>query len=166
MVGLRERGGVTALRCSCLTFLVDAPAIGSARQIVCSCPALLCPSHPPPRARPQIVLHGLPIRPVFAKKLPPQPALRRQLGMERQLPAILLVGGGEGMGKLEQTVDELDARLGSRAQVGRIPARGSLVRAAAGLLGLRGCLRCDAAWQCKRDSAGCTLEPALSQQGR
>jgi hypothetical protein len=34
------------------------------------------------------------------------------------LPAILLVGGGEGMGKLKATVEELDARLQGEAQVG------------------------------------------------
>lgn len=33
------------------------------------------------------------------------------------LPCLLLVGGGEGMGKLEATVEQLDARLGGRAQV-------------------------------------------------
>jgi UDP-N-acetylglucosamine:LPS N-acetylglucosamine transferase len=33
------------------------------------------------------------------------------------VPAILLVGGGEGMGKLKATVEELDARLQGDAQV-------------------------------------------------
>ncbi len=60
----------------------------------------------------QIVLHGLPIRPIFSKRLPPKRKLRARLGMDVDLPAILLVGGGEGMGKLEATVEQLDARLG------------------------------------------------------
>eukprot|EP00798_Chlamydomonas_sp_ICE-L_P010017 gene10017-7904_t len=55
----------------------------------------------------QIILHGLPIRPVFSKPLPSQPALRSKLGMAPKTPAVLLVGGGEGMGALEQTVDDL-----------------------------------------------------------
>jgi UDP-N-acetylglucosamine:LPS N-acetylglucosamine transferase len=38
-------------------------------------------------------------------------------GLLPDLPAILLVGGGEGMGKLKATVEELDARLQGEAQV-------------------------------------------------
>ncbi|KAG2497185.1 hypothetical protein HYH03_004774 [Edaphochlamys debaryana] len=65
----------------------------------------------------QVVLHGLPIRPVFTRRLPPRPKLRRALGMDTELPAVLLVGGGEGMGALEETVSQLDAKLGDKAQV-------------------------------------------------
>jgi hypothetical protein len=39
-------------------------------------------------------------------------------GLLPDLPAILLVGGGEGMGKLKATVEELDTRLQGEAQVG------------------------------------------------
>lgn len=38
-------------------------------------------------------------------------------GLLPDVPAILLVGGGEGMGKLQQTVEQLDARLQGTAQV-------------------------------------------------
>lgn len=71
----------------------------------------------------QIVVHGLPIRPIFSKPLPAKPALRRALGLEPDTPAVLLVGGGEGMGALEATVDELAARLGGRCQVAVICGR-------------------------------------------
>ena len=49
--------------------------------------------------------------------LHPPPPPRRQLGMDASVPAVLLVGGGEGMGALEDTVAQLDKELGSSAQV-------------------------------------------------
>lgn len=48
----------------------------------------------------QVRLSGLPIRPAFARAPRPKPALRQDLGMDADLPAVLLVGGGEGMGPL------------------------------------------------------------------
>lgn len=60
---------------------------------------------------------GLPIRPLFAKSVPCRKSLRKQLGIDQHLPTVLLVGGGEGMGKLEETVDQLDKQLGDKAQV-------------------------------------------------
>jgi 1,2-diacylglycerol 3-beta-galactosyltransferase len=48
--------------------------------------------------------------------------MRRKLGMHASRPAVLLVGGGEGMGALEQTVDEIAAQLGPECQVGDGPA--------------------------------------------
>jgi 1,2-diacylglycerol 3-beta-galactosyltransferase len=48
---------------------------------------------------------------------PAAPAHRPAQGLVNDVPAILLVGGGEGMGKLEATVRELDARLQGSAQV-------------------------------------------------
>ena len=37
-------------------------------------------------------MHGLPIRPAFSQKLPAKRKLRRQLGMDLDKPAVLLVG--------------------------------------------------------------------------
>lgn len=54
---------------------------------------------------------------MFSKPVPAKRVLRKRLGIDIQLPCILLVGGGEGMGLLEDTVRELDMQLGSRAQV-------------------------------------------------
>jgi 1,2-diacylglycerol 3-beta-galactosyltransferase len=120
----------------------------------------------------RIVVHGLPIRPVFSQRLPAKRALRAKLvrllmgclfvcvcgmcldvarnspplttnnlilpppptktpprkpklpqGLKRDPPAILVVGGGEGMGALEATVRELDARLQGGAQVAVICGR-------------------------------------------
>ncbi|KAG1673872.1 hypothetical protein FOA52_012897 [Chlamydomonas sp. UWO 241] len=65
----------------------------------------------------QILMHGLPIRPAFSRGLPSKKSLKRQLGLiPTTTPAVLLVGGGEGMGKLEETVDEMAAQLGEGCQ--------------------------------------------------
>lgn len=55
----------------------------------------------------QIRMYGLPIRPAFSKRYPPKRQLRKALGMDLAKPAVLLVGGGEGMGPVEKTVDSL-----------------------------------------------------------
>lgn len=55
----------------------------------------------------QIHLFGLPIRPAFARARRPKPALRAALGMAADLPAVLLIGGGEGIGPVEQIAGEL-----------------------------------------------------------
>mmetsp|Transcript_14653 Transcript_14653/g.25772 ORF Transcript_14653/g.25772 Transcript_14653/m.25772 type:complete len:533 (+) Transcript_14653:29-1627(+) len=65
----------------------------------------------------QIVQHGLPIRPVFSKPLPCRDVLRSKLGLLPNLPAVLLVGGGEGMGRLQATVEEIQSQIGSACQV-------------------------------------------------
>lgn len=97
--------------------------VGSgARRLFGPSAALFCsrrrPCPPPPSPlRTRHAHTGLPIRPAFSKQLPPRTKLRARLGMTAGLPAVLLVGGGEGMGKLEDTVEELERRLGGSAQV-------------------------------------------------
>jgi len=59
----------------------------------------------------QIHLYGLPIRPAFARTPRPKPELRRALGMALDLPAVLLIGGGEGIGPVEQIAHELSRTL-------------------------------------------------------
>ncbi|KAL9376127.1 hypothetical protein Peur_030247 [Populus x canadensis] len=49
----------------------------------------------------QIKVYGLPVRPSFVKPVRPKGELRRELGMDEDLPAVLLMGGGEGMGPIE-----------------------------------------------------------------
>lgn len=71
----------------------------------------------------KIVVHGLPIRPIFSKRLPSKATLRSKLGLKKGMPAILLVGGGEGMGALEDTVREIDTHLAGAAQVAVICGR-------------------------------------------
>ncbi|XP_074280448.1 monogalactosyldiacylglycerol synthase, chloroplastic [Silene latifolia] len=65
----------------------------------------------------QIKVYGLPVRPSFVKAVRPKPELRKELGMDENLPAVLLMGGGEGMGPIEATARALgnalyDASLG------------------------------------------------------
>ncbi len=59
----------------------------------------------------QMRLYGLPVRPVFA--LPPRPVaeLRAELGMDPDLPAVLLVGGGEGIGRVGEIAPVVAAAL-------------------------------------------------------
>lgn len=59
----------------------------------------------------QIRVHGLPIRPSFCKVARPKKELRRDLGMDDDLPAVLLMGGGEGMGPVEATAKALGQSL-------------------------------------------------------
>ncbi|CAI5521621.1 unnamed protein product [Closterium sp. Naga37s-1] len=75
---------------------------------------------------PQIRIHGLPIRPAFAKPSAPKDELRRALGMDPDLPAALLIGGGEGMGPVEATAKALAANL-APAGGGEAVAKGQLV---------------------------------------
>ncbi|KAK4277264.1 hypothetical protein QN277_015282 [Acacia crassicarpa] len=55
----------------------------------------------------QIKIYGLPVRPSFVKAVRPKDELRRELGMDEDLPAVLLMGGGEGMGPIEATARAL-----------------------------------------------------------
>lgn len=41
----------------------------------------------------------------------PQPELRKELGLDEHLPAVLLMGGGEGMGPIEATARALGNAL-------------------------------------------------------
>ncbi|KAL1210405.1 Monogalactosyldiacylglycerol synthase 1 [Cardamine amara subsp. amara] len=59
----------------------------------------------------QIKVYGLPVRPSFVKPVRPKDELRRELGMDENLPAVLLMGGGEGMGPIEATAKALGDAL-------------------------------------------------------
>uniref|UniRef100_A0A0D6R8K3 monogalactosyldiacylglycerol synthase n=1 Tax=Araucaria cunninghamii TaxID=56994 RepID=A0A0D6R8K3_ARACU len=59
----------------------------------------------------QIRVYGLPVRPSFCKAIRPKDELRRDLGMDEDLPAVLLMGGGEGMGPVEKTARALGETL-------------------------------------------------------
>lgn len=59
----------------------------------------------------QIKVYGLPVRPSFVKPVRPKFELRRELGMDENLPAVLLMGGGEGMGPIEATARALGDAL-------------------------------------------------------
>ncbi|KAM6542035.1 hypothetical protein CsatB_006482 [Cannabis sativa] len=59
----------------------------------------------------QIKIYGLPVRPSFVKPVRPKFELKRDLGMDEDLPAVLLMGGGEGMGPIEATAKALGKSL-------------------------------------------------------
>ncbi|CAN1341799.1 hypothetical protein LINPERPRIM_LOCUS39289 [Linum perenne] len=59
----------------------------------------------------QIKIYGLPVRPSFVKSVRPKVELRKELGMDEDLPAVLLMGGGEGMGPIEATARALGDSL-------------------------------------------------------
>ncbi|XP_057968827.1 monogalactosyldiacylglycerol synthase 2, chloroplastic-like isoform X2 [Malania oleifera] len=59
----------------------------------------------------QIQVFGLPIRPSFARAVLSKDDLRIELEMDPVLPAVLLMGGGEGMGPVAKTAKALGASL-------------------------------------------------------
>lgn len=66
-------------------------------------------------------LFGLPIRPAFARPTRARPELRRSLEMDQELPAVLLVGGGEGVGPVEEIATQVALRLANGgAPVGQL----------------------------------------------
>jgi 1,2-diacylglycerol 3-beta-galactosyltransferase len=59
----------------------------------------------------QVQVTGLPVTERFCQPLGDQRQLRADLGWPLNTPVILLVGGGEGMGPLEKTAQEIAAQL-------------------------------------------------------
>uniref|UniRef100_A0A1D1Y984 monogalactosyldiacylglycerol synthase n=1 Tax=Anthurium amnicola TaxID=1678845 RepID=A0A1D1Y984_9ARAE len=59
----------------------------------------------------QIRVFGLPIRPSFCRAVLSKDDLREELEMDPQLPAVLLMGGGEGMGPVKKTARALGEAL-------------------------------------------------------
>jgi 1,2-diacylglycerol 3-beta-galactosyltransferase len=60
----------------------------------------------------QLRLYGLPVRPIFADPARPKTELRAELGMDLTRPAALLVGGGEGIGRVADIAQAVAAALG------------------------------------------------------
>ncbi|XP_009416857.2 probable monogalactosyldiacylglycerol synthase 3, chloroplastic [Musa acuminata AAA Group] len=59
----------------------------------------------------QIRVFGLPIRPSFCRAVLLKEDLRKELEMDPNLPAVLLMGGGEGMGPVKKTARALGESL-------------------------------------------------------
>ncbi|MEZ4861353.1 MAG: glycosyltransferase [Caldilineaceae bacterium] len=55
--------------------------------------------------------YGLPIRPAFAVPTRTKSVLRTQLKMDHDLPAALVVSGGEGVGPIEEIAEQVAAQL-------------------------------------------------------
>lgn len=59
----------------------------------------------------QIICHGLPIRPAFSTvDVVNKQQLRQKLGLDPLASTVMLIGGGEGMGKLEVIAKALSER--------------------------------------------------------
>lgn len=58
----------------------------------------------------QMSISGLPVNPSFSSGLLPKAEARRDLGWDPDLPAVLLVGGGEGMGPLYDIARAINAQ--------------------------------------------------------
>lgn len=65
----------------------------------------------------QIICHGLPIRPSFCISSGSRTFLRGKLGMEKDALTVMIIGGGEGMGKITEIADALSTRLSSSHQL-------------------------------------------------
>lgn len=75
----------------------------------------------------QMRITGLPVHPRFAQGMKDKAAARRELGWDPALPAILMVGGGEGMGPLFKTARAInDANL--KCQLVIIAGRNKLLK--------------------------------------
>jgi 1,2-diacylglycerol 3-beta-galactosyltransferase len=74
----------------------------------------------------QVRMCGFPVRPVFAQESRPKEVVRRELGLRVDLPLALLVGGGEGIGKVAEIARAVAARLASDG-AGRGEPAGQLV---------------------------------------
>nr|QIZ03424.1 monogalactosyl diacylglycerol synthase [Triticum aestivum] len=59
----------------------------------------------------QIRVFGLPIRPSFCRAVLVKDDLRKELELDPDLPAVLLMGGGEGMGPVKKTAKALGDAL-------------------------------------------------------
>jgi 1,2-diacylglycerol 3-beta-galactosyltransferase len=60
----------------------------------------------------KIVMHGLPIRPAFWKPQKSKASVRKTLDLTQKVRTVLLMGGGDGVGGLEQITTQLARRLG------------------------------------------------------
>ncbi|XP_073032604.1 probable monogalactosyldiacylglycerol synthase, chloroplastic [Primulina eburnea] len=59
----------------------------------------------------QIKVYGLPVRPSFVKPVCSKNELKKEIGLDEDLPTVLLMGGGEGMGPIESTARALGDAL-------------------------------------------------------
>ncbi|KAF8092199.1 hypothetical protein N665_0422s0028 [Sinapis alba] len=59
----------------------------------------------------QVRVFGLPVRPSFARAVLVKDDLRKELEMDQDLRAVLLMGGGEGMGPVKETAKALEESL-------------------------------------------------------
>jgi len=58
----------------------------------------------------QMQITGLPVNPHFMDSMTTQDEARKEVGVERDLPAVMMVAGGDGMGTIFNTATALDAK--------------------------------------------------------
>ncbi len=75
----------------------------------------------------QMRVTGLPVHPLFAQQLKDKLSARQELGWDAQLPTILMVGGGEGMGPIYRTARMLNEQH-LKCQLVIIAGRNELLR--------------------------------------
>lgn len=63
----------------------------------------------------QLRMFGLPVRPIFSQPARPRDELRKELGMHPDLPAVLLVGGGDGIGRVAVIARAIGKQLVARS---------------------------------------------------
>lgn len=76
----------------------------------------------------QMRITGLPVHPGFTEKLSSQAEARADLNWDPDLPAILMVAGGEGMGPLYDTACAIDAK-GLKCQIVIIAGKNKALKA-------------------------------------
>lgn len=91
-----------------------------------------------PASRDQVIAHGMPRQKVFlcgqpvslkfARPLADKPALRRRLGMHPTRPAVLIVGGGEGVGRVYEIAQAV-AEAAASAQLVVVAGRNRALKA-------------------------------------
>lgn len=62
----------------------------------------------------QLRQYGLPINPAFSRPPRTKATLRQELGMDAELPAVLLISGGDGVGPVERIASRVVAALDRR----------------------------------------------------
>ncbi|MEP7287715.1 MAG: glycosyltransferase [Chloroflexota bacterium] len=75
----------------------------------------------------QMRVTGLPVNPRFADGLVDKAEARQRLGWDPTLPALLLIGGGEGMGPLFRIARRIN-RLNATCQIAIVAGRNELLR--------------------------------------
>ena len=77
----------------------------------------------------QIVLTGAPVHPKFTRVTITKAAARASLGWDENLPAVLVIGGGDGMGPLVATAKAIDASP-VKCQIAIVAGRNEELKAA------------------------------------